>query len=426
MRIRTLKLERFRGARNLSLDLDERLNLFVGMNGAGKSSILEATAILLSWMANRIKHPGASGRPITEEDISNGQSSGNLEISVTARDQEIAWNISRVRKGYSRKDAISGLSSMTEWTRRINEEITEKKGRVNLPLLAYYPVNRVVLDIPLRIKSRHSFDLLAAYDESLTSGANFRTFFEWFREREDLENEARRDQMPILPDVSAAAFPDPQLEAVRRALTSFMPDFSHLTVRRNPLRMEVEKRGERLTVNQLSDGEKCLMALVGDLARRLAIANPERENPLEGEGIVLVDEIDLHLHPLWQRMVVPNLLSVFTNCQFLITTHSPHVITHVKPASLFLLSMTEKGLKMERASASYGLTVERILADLMGVENTRPAEVVEKLREMYRLIERGDLDDAKKAITRLESEMVGDSELVRAGVLIKRKELIGK
>lgn len=425
MRIRTLKLERFRGARNLSIDLDERLNLFVGMNGAGKSSILEATAILLSWMANRIKHPGSSGRPITEEDISNGESSGNLEIVVTAQGHEIAWNISRVRKGYSRKDAISGLSSMTELTRRINEEITVKKGSVNLPLLAYYPVNRVVLDIPLRIKSRHSFDLLAAYDESLTSGANFRTFFEWFREREDLENEARRDQMPIL-DVHTAVFPDPQLEAVRRALTSFMPEFSNLTVRRNPLRMEVEKRGERLTVNQLSDGEKCLMALVGDLARRLAIANPERKNPLEGEGIVLIDEIDLHLHPLWQRMVIPRLLSVFTNCQFLITTHSPHVITHVKPASLFLLSMTEKGLKMERASASYGRTAERILADLMGVENTRPAEVVEKLREMYRLIDRGDLDDAKKAIARLESEMVGDSELVRAGVLIKRKELIGK
>ncbi|NDD63355.1 MAG: hypothetical protein EBZ36_05170 [Acidobacteria bacterium] len=125
-------------------------------------------------------------------------------------------------------------------------------------------------------------------------------------------------------------------------------------------------------------------------------------------------------------MVIPRLLSVFTNCQFLITTHSPQVITHVKPASLFLLSMTEKGLKMERASASYGRTAERILADVMGVENTRPAEVVEKLREMHKLIERGDLDDAKKAIARLESEMVGDSELVRAGVLIKRKELIGK
>jgi predicted ATP-binding protein involved in virulence len=190
--------------------------------------------------------------------------------------------------------------------------------------------------------------------------------------------------------------------------------------------MEVEKGGARLTVNQLSDGEKCLMALVGDLSRRLAIANPERKNPLEGEGIVLIDEIDLHLHPVWQRMVIPKLLSVFTNCQFLITTHSPHVITHVRPASLFLLSMTEKGLKMERAAASYGRTVERILADLMGVENTRPKEVGEAFRETYNLIDRARLDDAKAAIARLESEIGSDSELVKANVLIKRKELIGK
>lgn len=118
-------------------------------------------------------------------------------------------------------------------------------------------------------------------------------------------------------------FPDPHLEAVREALRQFLPEFDNLTVRRNPLRMEVEKNGERLTVNQLSDGEKCLIALIGDLARRLAIANPVLRNPLDGEGVVLIDEIDLHLHPKWQRLVVPKLRTVFPNCQFVISTHSP-------------------------------------------------------------------------------------------------------
>jgi predicted ATP-binding protein involved in virulence len=68
-------------------------------------------------------------------------------------------------------------------------------GEVNLPVFVYYPVNRAVLDIPLRIREKHRFDLLSAYDESLTSGANFRTFFEWFREREDLENENLRHML---------------------------------------------------------------------------------------------------------------------------------------------------------------------------------------------------------------------------------------
>lgn len=205
-----------------------------------------------------------------------------------------------------------------------------------------------------------------------------------------------------------------------------MPNFLNLTVRRNPLRMEVEKDGEKLTVNQLSDGEKCLMAMVGDLARRFAIANPIRGNPLEGEGVILIDEIDLHLHPLWQRMVIPKLTEVFPNCQFLISTHSPHVITHVRPENLFLLSMTHEGLKSLRPSESYGKTVERVLEDLMGLETTRPNDVKEALRTLFEQIDRGQLEKAKQSILCLENQIGEDPELVKANVLIKRKELIGK
>lgn len=294
-----------------------------------------------------------------------------------------------------------------------------------MPLLAYYPVNRAVLDIPLRIRSKHRFDVISAYDESLTSGASFRTFFEWFREREDLENENRKYQDQLIkPD--GFQFPDSQLEAVRRALKQFMPDFANLTVRRNPLRMEVEKLGQKLTVNQLSDGEKCLMAMVGDLARRFAIANPLRDNPLEGQGIVLIDEIDLHLHPKWQRMVVPRLLEVFPKCQFLISTHSPHVITHVQPDNLFLLHLRDGQLFCSRPAESYGKTVERVLEDLMGIETTRPDEVKRSLRRIFDLIDQSDFEAARKLIERLEDEIGEDPELTKAGVLIKRKELIGK
>jgi len=425
MRIHKLTLERFRGAQRLSLELHEKLNVFVGMNGAGKSSILDATAILLSWMVNRIKHAGASGRPIAEIDIKNGESSAKLGSSLVMGSTAFGWYIAKVRKGHTKKDVKSNLGLASEFAKRMQSEITESNGQVNLPLFAYYPVNRAVLDIPLRIREKHRFDLLSAYDESLTSGANFRTFFEWFREREDLENEARRDQQTLLADKSSK-FPDPQLEAVRAAVLRFMPEFTNLTVRRNPLRMEVEKQGERLTVNQLSDGEKCLMAMVGDLARRMAIANPLRSNPLEGDGIILIDEIDLHLHPIWQRMVIPKMTEVFPNCQFLISTHSPHVITHVQPENLFLLNMTKEGLESLRPSESYGKTVERILEDLMGLETTRPNDVTGSLRKIYEQIDSGDLAGARVSIERLREQIGEDPELVKANVLIKRKELIGK
>lgn len=426
MHIDKLTLERFRGAKFLPLQLDGRLNVFVGMNGAGKSSILDATAILISWLVNRIKHAGASGRPITEPDIKNGESSANLRITLDKDGDHFDWNIVKVRKGFLRKELASSLAVATEIAKQIQTGISDSDGKVNIPLFAYYPVNRAVLDIPLRIREKHSFDLLSAYDESLTSGANFRTFFEWFREREDLENEARRDYQPLFSDQSSAKFPDQQLEAVRDALNRFMPEFKNLTVRRQPLRMEVEKQGKRLTVNQLSDGEKCLMAMVGDLARRMSIANPMRENPLEGEGVVLIDEVDLHLHPKWQRMIIPRLTEVFPRCQFLITTHSPHIVTHVHQDSLFLLTMTEGGLEALPPSESYGKTVERVLEDLMGLETTRPKEIADALREIYSQIDEGKLDDARGSISALEKLIGVDPELVKANVLIKRKELIGK
>jgi len=426
MRIHILKLERFRGAQSLSLELHERLNVFVGLNGAGKSSILDATAILLSWMVNRVKHAGASGRPITEPDIRNGESWANIHVTCSDNGRSWDWNLIKVRKGYRKpKYTATTLTLLTEAAQEIQMKISENNGRINLPLFAYYPVNRAVLDIPLRIRERHSFDLFSAYDESLTSGANFRTFFEWFREREDLENENRRYINALLKP-EGFQFPDPHLEAVRNALGQFLPEFTNLAVRRNPLRMEVEKNDQRLTVNQLSDGEKCLMAMIGDLARRMSIANPLRTNPLEGEGIVLIDEIDLHLHPMWQRMVIPKLVEVFPNCQFLISTHSPHVVTHVQPKNLFLLSMTTGGLVALRPSESYGMTVERILEDLMGLETTRPDDVKNAIRKIYEQIDSGELTEAKDSIGKLVKRIGQDPDLVKATVLIKRKELIGK
>ena len=198
--------------------------------------------------------------------------------------------------------------------------------------------------------------------------------------------------------------------------------------------MEIKKNGKRLTIDQLSDGEKCLMAMVGDLARRMAIANPVRENPLDGDGVVLIDEIDLHLHPKWQHIVVSRLVEVFPNCQFIISTHSPHVITHVHPDNLYVLKQTEAGAIAERPSESYGKTVDRVLEDLMGLATTRPDKVTKSLQELYELISLGQLDQAKQLLAEMTGEVDGDPDLligsdpdlVKAAVWIKRKESIGR
>ncbi|MEI8102820.1 MAG: AAA family ATPase, partial [Chlorobium sp.] len=168
MHVHKLTITGFRGAKLLPLELHDRLNVFFGTNGSGKSSILDASAILLSWFVNRVKHESSSGRPLQETDICNGEAFANLDITCNFRGSYFSWNLAKTRKGYSKRDAVSILLSTTLVAKLVQSEITKSNGSTNLPLIAYYPVNRAVLDIPLRIKERHSFDLLSAYSDSLT------------------------------------------------------------------------------------------------------------------------------------------------------------------------------------------------------------------------------------------------------------------
>ncbi|MBK8696846.1 MAG: AAA family ATPase [Deltaproteobacteria bacterium] len=164
---------------------------------------------------------------------------------------------------------------------------------------------------------------LDALDGALGSGsAGFVDLFRWFRDREDLENAEKVRRASL-------AWVDPQLHAVRSAVTALLPGFSGLRVDRSALRMAVDKDGATLFLDQLSDGERNLLALTADVARRLAMANPELTDPLTGEAVVLVDEIELHLHPSWQRRVLGDLTRTFPRCQFIVTTHSPQVLSEV-------------------------------------------------------------------------------------------------
>lgn len=429
MHIDTIRLHQFRGARKLTLKLDPKLNVFVGMNGSGKSTVLDASAILLSWMVNRLKSAKGSGRPINKADIQNSRPFSKLAIECKEFEEQVPlrWSIVKSLHGTRSIDERTELKALNAWAYEMQDTITGAEFNVNLPLFAYYPVNRAVLDIPLRIRSRHIFDIFSAYDDSLSSGSNFRTFFEWFREREDLENEIRaRSQGFGLLKQDGDEYPDYQLEAVRTAITKLMPDFSGITVSRKPLRMEIKKKGQTLTVDQLSDGEKCLMALVGDIARRLSICNAQSKQPLDGRGVIMIDEIDMHLHPKWQGMVVPKLREVFPNCQFLISTHSPHVLTRVQPENIRLMEIDGEEMRAHKVHESYGKTANRILEDLMGLESTRPNIIDEQLDTLFNSIREGNLTLARDLHAKIQNAIGEDPELSKASVLIKRKELIGK
>ncbi|MFN5239735.1 MAG: AAA family ATPase, partial [Aphanizomenon sp.] len=285
-------------------------------------------------------------------------------------------------------------------------------------LIIYYPTNRAVIDINLEVPSKSEFKQIDAYDQALEGGKiSFSSFFQWFRNREDIESETLRD---------FNYYKDKELEAVRQAISSLIPNFNKLRIRRSPLRMTLQKNGEELIVNQLSDGEKCLLAMVGDLARRLAIANPGLENPLDGFGVVLIDEIELHLHPKWQREIIPALTRTFPNCQFIVTTHSPQVISQIKPQGIYILEKTDTGIIAKRPESSYGRDSNQILEDLMDVPE-RPQEIKQELLKLFRLIDEGNLEAAKELRKEL-AEIIGEDEaqFVKADILIRRKGLLRK
>ena len=279
MKILWIDIAGFRGIQELKLDFSEGINVLVGPNGAGKSAILDCIAIMLSRMVGRIRSTKGTGRYFTKSDINNEAGMVKSSISICDKGNTIPWRVVKYRRG-RRGQIITGLADLRKHIDYLSRELDSNESTM-LPLAVYYPVNRAVLDIPLRIRKKHPFDRLSAYDQALSGNwSSFRVFFEWFREREDLENEIRLEK---------SRYRDAQLETVRKATERFLPGFKNLKVKRSPLRMVLEKHSKELNVNQLSDGEKCLLAIVGDLARRMAIANPHMKDPLAGDAIVLID-----------------------------------------------------------------------------------------------------------------------------------------
>jgi predicted ATP-binding protein involved in virulence len=421
MKVKRLTLRSFRGIDDLTLDFAPNVTVLIGNNGAGKSSILDALAISFTQFVEKVSEVGMEiSQKFQYSDIINSFTQSTLQMSVDCLGEQ-TWIATRDRfTDESTFSAAEGSIPPEEVASSFVRNLLNNH-RANLPLIVYYPVSRGVTSISLELslnfleEQARSAQTLA-YDHSLPAGrSSFSDFFQWFKIREDLENEVRLEK--------DSSYRDHQLKAVRDAIYSFSPGFSNLRVRRSPLRMIVEKFGE-LVVNQLSDGEKCLLAMVGDLARRLAIANPGLPDPLQGEGVVLIDEIELHLHPKWQRDIVPALTNTFPNCQFILTTHSPQVLGEVK-GKVYRLKSTSDGIIAESIQ-TYGRDSSEILEDDMEADR-RSVKIKGDLRRLFRLIEDGNLEAARELKKKMAEEIGDDeSEFVKAEILIRRYEVLGR
>ena len=377
MRIEEIAISNFRGIKNQTIVFDGKSTVFFGVNGTGKSTILRAINVMFSRIVQKIVQSRYKQTiNMTKADIRFAESKASIEveISLANTNKKIKYKRSLEKKMNRLSYSQDSLNEIAE----LFEELYLSKEKANMPIFVNYGVHRVVLDIPLRIKRNHSFDKIAAFEKAIESKIDFRTFFEWFRNQEDYENEIKVNENHNYVDSS--------LQAVRNAIYKMLDGFSDIKIKRNPLRMTILKDDTTLEIGQLSDGEKCTIALIGDLARRLALANPEKKNPLEGSGIALIDEVELHMHPKWQRKIIPMLRETFPNIQFIITTHSPQVLGELDDnINVFLINQENNISTIEKIQSLIAWDSNLILEELMGTDSLN-FKMKEKVRTLFEFI----------------------------------------
>ena len=431
MKLESLSLAHCGGFEQRDIAFEPDVTLIAGVNGVGKSTILHALTVLLSRALPEFTPSRSAPLYFTDDDIHGDK--GSLEVSARLKidGQTINVGVQRLRATDEKGDRVmllrqaevaigatdfaQALSARTltgELEAGIKETraaLATLKNAAHPPLAVYFSPKRQLPGQPRSLPEAKPFDPSIAYGRALQDReVELREFMHWFRTQEKLgaANETRRLTV---------------LDALRAVVTELVPEFSNLRVQEQPrLGFVVDKRGHPFYLHQLSDGERGLLALVFDLTRRLAIANPYSDNPIaDGVALVMIDEIELHLHPKWQRDVLQRLRDIFKACQFVVTTHSPLVLGEVPARCVRFLEFVDGKVGVAVPTEAYGMDANRILQEFMGAP-VRNRQVDGELKTLFEMIDQERFDDARAAIGSLEHRLGEDEpELTRASSLIR-------
>jgi predicted ATP-binding protein involved in virulence len=393
------------------------------VNGSGKTSVLDAVNHLMHQYIFDLYDQGEEEYNKAKERVFRTLSrrndvniSGNIssvQLSISSVDnvevriyQETDQNGSVLHSTYTIDGNTIKLGS--EPINSVPNSVIEfrKKLKSTPSIFIYYPDNRSVPSEPaLSIEDVSRLSFIDTLKNAFDIKINFSNLFKWFRNFEDIENQKR------LRENNSFRFKS--LEAIRKIIPNFLDGFSNPYVNREGREELIVFKGKtKLSVSQLSLGERLTIALASDISMRLHIANPDLEDPLLGQGIVLIDEIEQHLHPKWQRDIVKKLTDTFPNIQFILTTHSPQVLSTLKKENVFIL---EDFKLVKDTPHTFGRDSNAILWDIFGVEK-RPPESKEEFAKLYRIMDDPEKVDETADMLRDVEEKYGyyDEEVVRA------------
>ncbi len=438
MYLEKLKLHNFRCYEKLEIDFNRQLTVLVGKNGSGKTTVLEAIAIALgTWFVgfNIVNAKGINKRtdPLRKayqigatDDV---QTQFPVEIEAwgkieESKDQILHWK----RELYTPTGTMTtkDAKEIVEYAAEYQKAISEGRTDIYLPMVAYYGTGRLwdyhrqKRNDVFKVSSRTN-----GYIDCLDGTANVKLMMDWFQIMTINKYQRQEENLESNPELDTVYL------AMEKCLTN-LSGYSDVKIRYNMGTQELDVyyseqdiQRMRIPLNQLSDGYKGMISLVADIAYRMATLNPQLGTEVlsKGDGVVLIDEVDLHLHPAWQQKVIDNLMNIFPKVQFIVSTHAPAIISSVKTDKLRILSNKEVCMT---ANQVYGKDVNSVMKEIMGV-NDRPDQFVELFEKFYRLLSEKKYDDAGAVLDKLDEERgYHDPEIAKCRVKLKLERMRGE
>ena len=432
MRITTLKLTNVRAIETAEFRFQPGFNLIVGVNGVGKSTILDALRICMSRILPSTTESRAKAMAFSISDIRSGFPFLDAQLSFAIGVDEFRFRRLQWREAFAADDdenikklrrKILDSERLRDRKRNLLRELVESHGVSDTdafvpstaelksaayaaavaPNCVFFATNRSVASYASAAKSRAAGGRSAAYAEALVPRPMYvAQFADWMRVQEALAE-----------DQDAAKR---HLQVLRSAVDRFLPTYTNLRpTDEESSHLLIDQGRIALDVGQLSDGERGVLALVLDLARRLSQAGPALDDPLsEGQAVVLIDEIDLHLHPKWQRQIVHKLTTTFPRCQFIATTHSPQVIGEVEHDLIQIIADGE----VYSPTHSFGVDSSRVLEEVMDAP-PRTAEVEDLLTKVSQEVGKQRLEQARGLLAQLVDRLgENDPDVTRITTLL--------
>lgn len=412
MKIDTIHIKNFKGIADKVFRLNTHFTVFIGDNATGKTSILDALAVSLGSFFIELGI-GINTRTIQPHEVrtinTNGQARPQLPVSIivggAVNDKALSWKREILKQKTTSKDAkvISHLAKTLMQKSRTGEAVI-------FPVIAYHGTGRLWSEHEKINFQKQEEGIKMAYNNCLSAKSSNKEFLGWYKTQED----------------SIAKFDQPldkaHLTAFKNTVLSLIPDsrwqdmaFDRRQDELMGIFTDTEGQKHKLAFRQLSDGFRNMIGLAADIAYRCIQLNPHLgENAVtDTPGIVLIDELDLHLHPNWQRHVVADLKRAFPNIQFVATTHSPFIVQSLEAGELINLD------RISDINPS-NLTLEEVSTQIMGVEDERSAENFqqENLSKDYLKLLETTGSNSSQSLDELESKI--SDPAVRAFLQMQR------